>query len=160
MNNSSPPPSRQIRVRPRRAGCPGCRTPPTLRSCWRTSWHSPHVPSSPSNRRSPFTQLQAALPKDTALIDFVEYDHHDPPAGNHGRMVRQFRLLAFVVQRDAAPVCIQLGPTEDIEIAVDAWRQSIADFQAGRPSDTDAAAEHVADLVWRPLRQWVASPRA
>ncbi|HEY1418792.1 MAG TPA: CHAT domain-containing protein, partial [Myxococcaceae bacterium] len=92
-------------------------------------------------------EVRAALPPDAALLDLLEYTHADPPAGGKGRLVKEARVLAFVVRRDRPVVMVDLGPRRPIAEAVEGWRAQLA-----RPvSALDGPAREVRALVWEPL---------
>ncbi len=88
--------------------------------------------------------LQKRLPAGTALIDFFQYDHFSAPPSGKGRLVRQRRLVAFVVTPTGRPACVPLGPSDEIGAAIHQWRGQLGDL--GR-------AEAVAARVWAPLRK-------
>jgi CHAT domain-containing protein/Tfp pilus assembly protein PilF len=99
-------------------------------------------------RRTP-QQLQAALPKDAALIDFLVYTAFQPPAERKGEFSTERRMLAFVVRRDRPIERIDLGPVALIQKAIDAWRPLLMKGETGAASPD--AADAVRRLVWDPL---------
>jgi CHAT domain-containing protein len=122
--------------------------------------------------------LQSVLPEGTVLIDFLQYDHYQAPPGHRGRLVRERRLVAFVVRREDNPKCVPLGASAKIEEAVSSWREAVAGggrgFKAGQPKllpdprpqapprnagEVVARARAVADLVWRKLAPQVGNAR-
>jgi CHAT domain-containing protein len=103
-----------------------------------------HQPEPPIEVRD----LQKVLPGGTVLIDFLNYQHVQPPPGGRGRLVREYRLVAFLLRPDADPVCVALGPTAAIERAVFDWRQALG---GDNNAQLEAVAQEVAHLVWRPL---------
>ena len=64
-------------------------------------------------RRTP-EQLQAALPRDAALIDVLEYTHFSPPPERKGELKSERRLVAFVVRPDRPIARVELGPLAPI----------------------------------------------
>jgi CHAT domain-containing protein/tetratricopeptide (TPR) repeat protein len=68
--------------------------------------------------------IAAALPANTAFIDFLFYTHSTPPPEGKGKMHTETRLLAFVLTRGQSPIVVPLGPAGPIERAVAAWRQA------------------------------------
>src|SRR5208337_4145171 len=66
-------------------------------------------------------QVQAALPRDAALIDFLEYTQFRPPPGGKGDLKRERRLLAFVVRPDRPLALLDLGAVSPIAAAVERW---------------------------------------
>jgi CHAT domain-containing protein/Tfp pilus assembly protein PilF len=104
-------------------------------------------------RLSPAKQLQrfeAALPRQTALVDVLEYWHSSPPRGKTGGFDFERRLLAFVVRSNGQVHKVQLGPTQPIANAVAAWRES---FGEPRSSDPGKALR---TLLWEPLEPFLA----
>jgi CHAT domain-containing protein len=102
-------------------------------------------------RQATAQQVADALPPQTALVDFLEYNHYGPPPEGKGKLKTEGRLLAFVLARGREPVCVQLGPTEPIEQAVRAWRLPVQSATPGRLDDKAAAA--LLGGVWRPLQK-------
>jgi CHAT domain-containing protein/Tfp pilus assembly protein PilF len=93
-------------------------------------------------------QLQAALPPDAVLIDFLEYKHGSPAPGKKGGWQREQRLTAFVVRRDSL-VRVDLGAAGPLGEALQRWREAL---QRRVLTGGDARlAEEVRRLVWRPL---------
>jgi tetratricopeptide (TPR) repeat protein len=92
--------------------------------------------------------LQAALPPDAALIDFLEYTHSSQY--DKGKRQWQFdrRLAAFVVRRDSIQQ-LDLGPAQPITEAIDRWRRTT---KRTRPvmGENDPAAE-LRRRLWQPL---------
>jgi CHAT domain-containing protein/tetratricopeptide (TPR) repeat protein len=108
----------------------------------------PLVPEEP-----PLTwrDVQSVLAENTAFIDFIQYVHHASPPGHSGRLVRELRVLAYIVSRSRAPVCVPLGKSSDIERGVTAWQNAIVDLQSGGSGAIDAPAVDLARLIWFPL---------
>ncbi len=95
-------------------------------------------------------QLQAALPADAALLDFLEYDHYSPALWKEDGWQRERRLVAFVVRRDRL-ARVDLGPTEVIGAAVQHWRLAL---QRRFRTEGDARLGcEVSRLIWQPLQQ-------
>jgi tetratricopeptide (TPR) repeat protein len=92
-------------------------------------------------------QLQAALPPETVLVDFLEYNHSSP-AEPKGRWAFEQRLAAFVVRRDRPVERVELGPIEPIAAAVDAWRKSFGTTETGKSANPRTELRR---LVWAPL---------
>lgn len=113
-------------------------------------------PSVPPYQPINWKQLQGVLPPGAAFIDFIDYLHHGPPADHRGHLLKQRRVLVFVLGPTGEPRCIPLGATADIRTAVDDWRRAIDDFQAGRPADIDAVTGRLSRLIWEPLAPAVA----
>jgi tetratricopeptide (TPR) repeat protein/CHAT domain-containing protein len=97
-------------------------------------------------RHAGAAEIARVLPEGTALVDFVAYRHFTPKLKAKPPWHVEGRLLAFVVQRGSDPVCVPLGKTEDIDEAVQAWRDAVL-----RGQNSDAEGARLAGLVWRPL---------
>ena len=66
-----------------------------------------------------FTEVQAHLPAEAALLEFVRYPAFDLTASWIGRGPSSpWRYAVAVVRRDGAPRWVDLGPAEDIDGAV------------------------------------------
>ena len=96
--------------------------------------------------RRTVTDVQTALPDDTALIDFVEYTHYTPPSSGKGPRSRERRLLAFVVCRARPVVRLDLGPSQPIAEAVDGWRKNF-----GLVDTVQAFGNQLRRLIWDPV---------
>lgn len=108
-------------------------------------------PFLPAEKPLEVADLQAILADDVAFIDFLKYEHIFPPPDHHGRMLYEFKLVAFVVRRDGQPECIRLGPAAAIDEAVSAWRQELLQSPGAGHEALDKAADEVARLVWQPI---------
>ncbi len=93
-------------------------------------------------------QLQAALPRDAALLDFLEYTHFTPSAQKKGQLNRERRFLAFVVRPDTL-VRVDLGPVKPIQEAIERWRPALQ--RRFRTEGDDALGAAVRQLVWNKL---------
>jgi CHAT domain-containing protein/tetratricopeptide (TPR) repeat protein len=98
--------------------------------------------------------LQALLPEDVALVDFLVWTRYDPAAVPKRRF--ESRLAAFVLRKGAAPVRLDLGPMNEIARAASAWRKHLAERTAG----PDAAGLRVRELVWAPLERHLQGTKA
>lgn len=79
--------------------------------------------------------LLRALPPDTALIDFLEYQ---PARGVRSQQAEGPRLLAFVVRTDSVRR-VELGPAGPIARAVDRWRRRLERAEGPAAADGPAA---------------------
>jgi CHAT domain-containing protein/tetratricopeptide (TPR) repeat protein len=102
-------------------------------------------------RQADAAQVSAALPRDAALVDFLEYNHISPPPAKKGRWKVETRLLALVLRRDRPPALVQLGPATEIDAAVQAWRRAVQAYQ-----NPQAAAAELSRRVWQPLHKHLA----
>ncbi len=99
-------------------------------------------------RRTP-EQLQAALPRGTALVDMLAYTAFQPPAQGKGKFQRESRLVAFVVRSDRPIERIDLGPMAPVQKAINEWRPILT---AGKVKlATGDPARALRRLIWEPL---------
>ncbi len=96
-------------------------------------------------------QLRKTLPAGTALVDFLEYRHSNPPPEKKGPMKFERRLLAVVVRPDCLITRVDLGPVTPVATAVEAWRKT-------QCSDATVGAE-LRRLVWQPLQEHIADAK-
>jgi CHAT domain-containing protein/Tfp pilus assembly protein PilF len=89
--------------------------------------------------------LLQTLPADTALVDFLFYDHNDHTQTDPNKRY-QMRLSAWVVRPDKAVVRIDLGSAVPIEQAATAWRRALSQRDAGR-----AAGRTLHKALWQPV---------
>jgi CHAT domain-containing protein/Tfp pilus assembly protein PilF len=94
-------------------------------------------------------QLEAAFPKEAALIDYLVYTASHPPAQGKSEVPRERRMVAFVVRLGRPIARIELGPVAPITKAIDAWRPLLSSREAA-PTTNDAALT-LRRLVWQPL---------
>jgi CHAT domain-containing protein/Tfp pilus assembly protein PilF len=97
-------------------------------------------------------RLQASLPADAALVDFLEYTHSPPRpegAGDEARPAQH--LAAFIVRAGRPVVRLSLGPTAPIHQAIDVWRRTY-----GRPGKGELAAIELRKALWLPLQAHLA----
>jgi CHAT domain-containing protein/tetratricopeptide (TPR) repeat protein len=66
-------------------------------------------------------RLRVALPLDGALIDLLEYEDFSVPPGGKGALLRERRLVAFIVRPDQPVSRIELGPVAPIDARVAEW---------------------------------------
>jgi CHAT domain-containing protein/tetratricopeptide (TPR) repeat protein len=94
-------------------------------------------------------QLQAALPANAALIDFLEYTHRCPPVQGKGAWSAERRLVGVVVRPDSIEA-VGLGPVQQVAELIDRWRSGSG---VGKPSSPDAVDPGVelCRKVWEPL---------
>jgi CHAT domain-containing protein len=82
----------------------------------------------------------------------MQYVNHASPPNHHGRLVRNRRMLAYVLKDRGPPQCVALGSSREIEKAVDAWREAVDAFQRSETTDIDLQTRELARLVWAPLQ--------
>jgi len=88
--------------------------------------------------------VQAALPADSALIEFVIFTPQDP------RMKKTLppRFLAYLLAAEGQPKWVDLGEAAPINRALEAWRQSLRENGV----DVKKLGRAVDELVMRPVR--------
>ncbi len=96
-------------------------------------------------------ELQAALPADAVLVDFLEYRHSDRPGQGKGPRKLEPRLAAFVVRPDRDIVQLPAHPVKPIADTVEEWRTVYGyGKKKARKGDVEPASR-IRDLVWKPL---------
>ena len=103
-------------------------------------------------------QLQADLPEDAVLVDFLEYNYDGPAADNPKQWHSERRLLAFVIRRGQPIPVIDMGAVQPVADAVDQWR-------ATRKRKTPVIGVNdpallLSKLVWQPFRAHLAGAKA
>ncbi len=93
--------------------------------------------------------VQAALPDDAVLLEFVIFRPFDPKAERNAEAYGKPHYAAYVVRRHAAPSGLDLGPAASIDDAIDAFRQALRDPAR---ADVNERARAVDERVMRPLR--------
>jgi CHAT domain-containing protein/tetratricopeptide (TPR) repeat protein len=92
-------------------------------------------------------ELQAALPKDVALLDFLEFLLRIAGDARQRRAATAERhLLACVVRKDQPIQFVDLGPAGPLAEAIDTWRASFGTSPDGR-----AAGKLLRERIWEPL---------
>ncbi len=84
-------------------------------------------------------QLVAALPADTAFLDFFQYQDND----------KHPQLAAFVVRRDQPVVRVELGAAEPIARNIETWRAALQENDTAR---LGTAATELCGQIIRPLQ--------
>ena len=97
-------------------------------------------------------QVQAALPRDVALIDFLEYTQFSPPPEGRGNMKGERRLLAFVVRPNRPLALLDLGAVPS-SAAVKRWLATRGRRVAARGSEDPAVAPR--GWIWQPLEPYL-----
>jgi CHAT domain-containing protein/tetratricopeptide (TPR) repeat protein len=92
--------------------------------------------------------LASALPAETALVDFLEYQRREVTGKGPPRSER--RLLAFIVRPGRPVTRVELGEAGAIAERVDGWRKVLLGARAIR-KDTHAA--ELRKAIWRPLEK-------
>jgi CHAT domain-containing protein len=93
--------------------------------------------------------VQAAVPDDSALLEFTIFHPFDPRAERNAEAYGPPHYAAYVVRKHAAPLGLDLGPADGIEEAVDGLRAALRD---PKRTDVKARARVVDERVMQPLR--------
>ncbi|TWU02840.1 CHAT domain-containing tetratricopeptide repeat protein [Stieleria varia] len=90
-------------------------------------------------------ELAECLPEGTVFVDVFEYNHQQV-AEDRGRFEAIPSLMANVLTRNGIVSSIHYGPSADIAIDVDVWRESFGGTQQGA-----AAGQRLRRKIWEPL---------
>ncbi len=93
--------------------------------------------------------IRRVLPKDTVLVDFLEYGFFGPRTMPGERTKNLSRLMAFIVRPDQPVEEVELGKVEPIAADIAEWRRS---FGAGRAADKADPGADLRRLVWDKLQ--------
>jgi CHAT domain-containing protein/Tfp pilus assembly protein PilF len=93
--------------------------------------------------------VQAAIPEDAALLEFVVYHPIDPKLERTGDACTTLHYAAYVLRHDGPPRGIDLGVAQYIDDALAAWRESLRDPTR---RDQGAKARKLDEMVMQPLR--------
>ncbi len=96
--------------------------------------------------------VQAALPADSALIEFALHTPLDPKTEEK----KQARYVAYILTAKGQPKWVALGEAAKVDRAVDVWREALRD-----PNRTDVKllARDVDEKVMRPVRSLLGETR-
>lgn len=100
--------------------------------------------------------VRAAVPNDTALLEFVAYRPFNPKAQTDAEQFGQPRYAAYVLQANAVAKGIDLGEASRIDATVEKLREALRE-----PDRKDARqlAKAVAESVFQPIEPLVASDK-
>jgi CHAT domain-containing protein/Tfp pilus assembly protein PilF len=110
------------------------------------------------------TQLQpvtlgavlAAIPADSALVEYVTYRTFNPKAQSDSSMYGDLRYAAFVLHRDRPPQGIDLGDAKAVDALIGGFREALRD--PGR-NDIRSLAQQLARKVFQPLQPLLSSDK-
>ncbi len=105
-----------------------------------------------AGQRRSGAELQAMLPQDVALVNFLVFSHQ--PGERRGKPKETNRLAAFVLRRTGPIVLLDLGPVAGLEAKVNRWRLSLQRTSSALGPDDPAVALRRA--VWAPLEKYLA----
>jgi CHAT domain-containing protein/Flp pilus assembly protein TadD len=98
--------------------------------------------------------LQASLPADAALLDFVEYGRVNKPGQAGVDALVESRFAAFIVRPGRPVELFDLGSAESVDVAVDRWRKACWEERHaadGLGPDGLAAGKQLRQQLWEPL---------
>ncbi|MCH7725661.1 MAG: CHAT domain-containing protein [Planctomycetes bacterium] len=107
-----------------------------------------------TKKRVTLETLLAALPQDTVLIDFLEYDRSTFDKQKKRKTQFERSLVAFVIRKGQPIEPIDLGPVQPVEKDIDAWRTTFGATAEGR-----AAALSLRKRIWQPLEAQLAGAK-
>jgi CHAT domain-containing protein len=118
----------------------------------------------------PYQAIAAALPENTAIVDYVEYDRtrRREKSGDTKKgatpLTTNRQLIAFVVRKGRPISLVDLGPLEPIEASINLWRKmnladrsddsSVSILNRNRIGGVTARTLKVA--LWEPMRRQLA----
>jgi CHAT domain-containing protein/Tfp pilus assembly protein PilF len=110
-----------------------------------------------------FAEVQAALPDETALIEWFRYRPFDPKAQERKRpRLGNARYVAYVLRHNGEPAVVDVGEAEAIERLIQDFRTALSDPQSAYVKE---AASELSNQLIKPLRphlgnaqQWLISP--
>jgi CHAT domain-containing protein/Tfp pilus assembly protein PilF len=93
--------------------------------------------------------VQALIPPEAALLEFAVYEPYDPKAPNDARAHGALRYVAYVIPHKGDVQVRELGAAEDIDRAVERFRETLRDPKA----DPKPHARALDRIVMEPLRR-------
>jgi CHAT domain-containing protein len=99
-------------------------------------------------KRTP-DDIRRLLPRDTVLVDFLEYGFFEPRTKHQENATSQSRLMAFIVRPDQPVEEVELGRVEPIAADISDWRRT---FGAGRVAERADPGADLRRLVWDKLQ--------
>jgi CHAT domain-containing protein len=93
--------------------------------------------------------VQSAIPGDAALLEFAIFRPFDPRAERNAEAYGSPHYAVYVVRRQMPPIGFDLGPSAEIDSAVDELRKALRD---PKRADVTERARAVDERVMRPMR--------
>jgi hypothetical protein len=90
-------------------------------------------------------QIQAAVPRNAVLIDYLQFTR-SRPSEKKGQWAFTTSLLAVIVKPQGEPQLVELGSSAALSTAIDTWRQSF-----GLPGAQQQAGRAIRPQIWEPL---------
>ena len=94
------------------------------------------------------TTIRAALPAQTALVEFAVYRPFDPDT-NGARDDGEPRYVAYVIRSHGDVGWADLGPAKDLDAGIDKWRGSLREPQR---QDVQQLARTLDEKIMQPIR--------
>jgi CHAT domain-containing protein/Tfp pilus assembly protein PilF len=93
--------------------------------------------------------VQAAIPKQAALIEWYRYEPFDPKAKEKKTQWGKPRYVAYVLRHDGEPIVVDVGDAKAIEYMIQDFRTGLSD-----PTSTyvQELATDLSDTLLKPLR--------
>lgn len=98
-------------------------------------------------QRVTFEQIQQAIPKDGALVDFLQFQR-GVVVKDHWKTTSN--ILAVVVRANEEPQLIDLGLVAPLSEAIDTWRETFGMSPQGRKAGNDIRKQ-----IWTPLLEHI-----
>jgi tetratricopeptide (TPR) repeat protein len=90
-------------------------------------------------------QVQAALPNDTVLVEYVRYRHY------LGKSTSELRYGAVVLSADAPPRWVALGSAKEVEATLKSYQALVRNLED--EEEMAAVLREVENEVWKPVEQ-------
>lgn len=100
-------------------------------------------------------QIQAAIPKDAALVEFVRYHPYQASASNTQRWGDAHYAIA-ILRTHGQPEWADLGLASELDQSIQAFRQAITDPRLTE-SEIRNAAQLLEQRLFGPIRPWLRS---
>lgn len=96
--------------------------------------------------------IQAAIPDQAALIEFISYRPFDPKAPDNDKAYGPPRYVAYVFRREGDVRWVEIGSARELDGTIDAWRQALRDPQR---KDAQELSRTLDEKIMRPIRALV-----
>jgi CHAT domain-containing protein/tetratricopeptide (TPR) repeat protein len=114
------------------------------------------APASGDTRTITVADVQQILAPGAQLVEFVQYRPFDPRATKALELFGPARYAAFVVGKEGDPRWFELGPADEIDKRVAAFRASL---RSASRNDIKNVARSLDELVTRPMRDSAREPQ-
>jgi CHAT domain-containing protein len=93
--------------------------------------------------------IQAAIPKQAALVEWYRYEPFDPKAKDEKTKWSKPRYVAYVLRHYGKPTVVDVGEAEAIDALVQDFRMALSD---PKNAFVDEIAQELSDTLLKPLR--------